>query len=55
MILRSDIVTYKQRDVEYLKFNIDIFNTNCKERNKFILWKLHYPHPGILMYLDYED
>lgn len=36
-ILRKILVSYKQRDVEYLRFNIDIFNTNCKERNKFIL------------------
>ena len=35
-VLSEDILAYKQRDVEYLKFNIDIFNTNCKERNRFI-------------------
>jgi len=54
MVLSEEILAYKQRDVEYLKFNIDIFNTNCKERNKFILLKPPYPHPGIVRYVECE-
>ncbi len=37
MVYSEGRLAYKQRDVEYLKLNIDISRTNCKEKNKFIL------------------